>query len=146
MRPVVIDASVAVKWVVQEDGTADALNVLRGAEIKAPDLLLTECADILWKKVERKELLEDEALLAARLILQVDMETFAARGLLEHATRLSIALNHPAYDCFYLALALQNDWPFIPADKRLINRLAQAGTGRFNGLALSLADGAAALR
>lgn len=143
MKPAVIDASIAIKWVVEESGTQDALAVLKGAAIKAPDLLLPECANILWKKVERKELLQDEAMMAARLILQVDMELFTSRGLLEDATRLSLELNHPAYDCIYLALAMQNGWPFITADRRLLSRLALGGPARISNIALSLADGAA---
>jgi len=140
LKSVVIDASVAIKWVIEEDGTRDALAVLKGAALKAPDLLLAEFANILWKKVERNELLTDEAIMAARLIQQVDMEIFATRGLLEEATRLAIALNHPAYDCIYLSLALQNGWPFITADTRLLRKLAQPDAARFNGIALSLAD------
>ncbi len=140
MKSVVIDASVAIKWVVEESGTPDALTLLKRAPLKAPDLLLAECANILWKKVERKELLTDEAIMAARLIQQVDMEIFTTRGLLEDATRLAIELNHPAYDCVYLSLALNHGWQFITADTRLLRKLAQMDAARFNGIALSLAD------
>ncbi len=142
MKPVVIDASVAIKWVVEEAGTADALTILKSAALKAPDLILAECANILWKKFERKELLKDEALMAARLIQQVDMEIYTARSLLEAATELAIELNHPAYDCIYLALALQNGWPFITADSRLLSRLVQVDATRFKDVVLSLADAA----
>ncbi len=48
MKEFVIDASVAVKWVVQEAGTPDAL-ALRKAKLAAPDLIIPECANILWK-------------------------------------------------------------------------------------------------
>lgn len=145
MKNVVIDASIAIKWVVEENGTSDALALLKGAKLKAPDLLLAECANILWKKVERKELLTDEAMMAARLIQQVDMEIFTTRGLLEQATRLAIELNHPAYDCIYLSLALDNGWQFITADTRLLRKLTQVDAARVGGLALSLADGVAAI-
>ena len=45
-----IDASVAIKWVVQEVGTQEAL-ALRSNALLAPDLLILECANTLWKKV-----------------------------------------------------------------------------------------------
>jgi predicted nucleic acid-binding protein len=64
----VVDASIAVKWVVEEEGTLHALALLRQAKLIAPELLVAECANILWKKVLRDELSEDEALLGARLL------------------------------------------------------------------------------
>jgi predicted nucleic acid-binding protein len=64
----VIDASIAVKWVVEEDRTAEALALRQRSKLIAPQLLVAECANILWKKVQREELLKKEALLAARLL------------------------------------------------------------------------------
>jgi predicted nucleic acid-binding protein len=55
MNALVIDASVAVKWVIEEIGTAEALR-LRRAKLLAPDLVVGDCANILWKKVQRREL------------------------------------------------------------------------------------------
>ena len=46
----VVDARVAVKWVIQEPGTAEALELRRHQSL-APDLLIAECANVLWKKV-----------------------------------------------------------------------------------------------
>ena len=54
MSDLVIDASVAVKWVIEEEDTTQAL-ALRGRALAAPDLLIAECANILWKKVRRNE-------------------------------------------------------------------------------------------
>jgi predicted nucleic acid-binding protein len=46
----VVDASVAFKWLVNEPGTADAL-ALPGAGIPllAPELILAELCNIAWK-------------------------------------------------------------------------------------------------
>lgn len=49
MTRLVVDASVAVKWVVTEDGTAEAVSLL-SIPMSAPDLLIAECANILWKE------------------------------------------------------------------------------------------------
>lgn len=127
MTKVVIDASVVIKWVIEEDGTSDALSILKAGNLAAPDLLTAECANILWKKVRRKELLKDEAMMAARLIQGVDIEIFPTRQLLEKATSLAIELDHPAYDCVYLALALDNKWRFVTADDRLRRKLNRPG-------------------
>jgi predicted nucleic acid-binding protein len=40
------------------------------------------------------------------------------RQLAAAAARLAIELDHPAYDCFYLALALQEQCPVVTADQR----------------------------
>ena len=69
MNTFVIDASIAVKWVVDEDGTPEALTLRQRAKLIAPELLVAECANILWKKVQRDELLKQEALLAQSLTL-----------------------------------------------------------------------------
>ena len=55
MTVLVVDASIAIKWVIQEAETAEAL-WLRRHRLAAPDLLVAECANILWKKVRRNEL------------------------------------------------------------------------------------------
>jgi predicted nucleic acid-binding protein len=55
----VIDASVAIKWIIDEEGSPAAL-ALRKHSLAAPDLLMAECANILWKKSRRGELSTDE--------------------------------------------------------------------------------------
>ena len=125
MKTFVIDASIAIKWVVEEDGTDNALALRRRAKLLAPELLTAECANILWKKVQRGELTVDEALLAARLLQASDIELLPTRALLEPATRLAIELNHPAYDCIYIALAIEHDSQFVTADGRLLRKLDQ---------------------
>jgi predicted nucleic acid-binding protein len=40
------------------------------------------------------------------------------RQLAASAARLAIDLGHPAYDCFTLALAIQEQYPVITADRR----------------------------
>ncbi|MBV9554413.1 MAG: type II toxin-antitoxin system VapC family toxin [Alphaproteobacteria bacterium] len=119
----VIDASVAIKWVVPETGTAAAL-ALRRQQLFAPDLLIAECANVLWKKVRRNELSEVEALLAARLIERADIELRPMRPLLELATQLAIRLDHSAYDCIYLALAEETSGEFVTADASLHRKVA----------------------
>ena len=123
----VIDASVAIKWVVDEPGTQQAL-LLRRHRLVAPDLLVPECANILWKKVRRNELSEAEAVLAARLLQRADIELEPMRRLLEPATKLAIALGHPAYDCTYLALAEALSCAMVTADEQLHRKTVAIGS------------------
>ena len=46
MNTLVIDASIAVKWVVEEDGTPEPLALRQKARLIAPELLVAECADL----------------------------------------------------------------------------------------------------
>lgn len=137
----VIDASIAIKWVVQEPGTDDAL-ALRRHHLLAPDLLVAECANILWKKQTRGEVTADEAAAAASLLERADIDLAPMRPLLNAATRIAISLDHPAYDCVYLALAQASSIQFATADARFLNKVRQTPAA---SSIVSLAE-AAALR
>lgn len=142
MTRFVIDASIAIKWVVEEDGTRDALVLRQRAKLIAPELLVAECANILWKKVQRDELSKEESILAARLLECADVELLPTRSLLEAATRIAIDTDHPAYDCLYLALALANDCLFVTADERFRRKLVRARPIDFRGRIVSLLEAA----
>jgi predicted nucleic acid-binding protein len=44
---------------------------------------------------------------------------------MEPATKLSLDLNHPAYDCFYLALAITSHARFVTADESFLSKVRQ---------------------
>jgi predicted nucleic acid-binding protein len=136
----VIDASIAVKWVIEEDGTPAALTLRDKARLIAPELLVAECANILWKKVQRGELSIDEALFAGRLLEAAEIELLPTRFLLAAATRMAVDLNHPAYDCLYLALAEANECRFVTADERLLRKLGETRHGALRDRAMSLKE------
>jgi predicted nucleic acid-binding protein len=138
----VVDASIAIKWVIEEDGTPAALSLRNQAKLIAPELLIAECANILWKKVRRDELSKDEALLAARLLQGADMELMPTRSLLAPATLIAIELDHPAYDCMYVALAAANGCRFVTADDRFLRKLRD-GRGAYRDMAISLTEATA---
>jgi predicted nucleic acid-binding protein len=142
MTSLVIDASIAVKWVVEERGTANALSLRHRAKLIAPELLIAECANILWKKTRRNELSRREALLAARLLQGADLELLPTRPLLEAATLIATDLDHPAYDCMYIALAAANDCSFVTADERLLRKLHQRKDSAYFTRVISLAEAA----
>ena len=140
MRTLVIDASIAVKWVVEEAGTPEALALSKRAKLISPELLVAECANILWKKVQRQELAKQEALLAARLLQSAEIELVPMRFLFEAATQISIDLDHPAYDCVYLALAIENKCHFVTADERLLRKIYRCRQATLRGSAVSLIE------
>ena len=139
MNTLVIDASIAIKWVIEEEGTPQALTLRRNAKLLAPELLVAECANILWKKARRNELSREEALLAARLLQTAAIELVPTRSLLAAATRIAIELDHPAYDCLYLALAIENDCRFVTTDERFLRKLG-GRRSRFRAKAVLLTE------
>jgi predicted nucleic acid-binding protein len=142
MNTLVIDASIAVKWVVEEEGTEEALILRRRAKLVAPELLTAECANILWKKCQRDKLSKEEAFVAAQFLQAADIEFLPTRLLLESAARIAVEIDHPAYDCLYLALASERDCRFVTADERFVRKLAEGCRRRFRGRVISLAQAA----
>jgi predicted nucleic acid-binding protein len=142
VNTLVIDASIAVKWVVEEEGTEQALMLRKRAKLIAPELLVAECANILWKKVQREELSREEALLAAQLLQIAEIELLPTRALLEAATRIALDLDHPAYDCLYLALAVESECRFVTADERFLRKVGQRGRGRLRNRIIALTEAA----
>ncbi len=121
----VIDASVALKWFVEEDGTQQAAAILDGTELLiAPDLIVAEVCNAGWRAVRAGTMhaaQHDHA--AARLSLAFD-ELLPLAPLAERAVALSRALAHPVYDCFYLVLADERSTRMVTADRRLISRIS----------------------
>ena len=133
----VIDASVAAKWLAPEAESAQA-EALLDSELIAPDLLFAEVANILWKKQSRGEMNSDTANAAARWLMQVPLQVVESITLMIDALALSMRLQHPAYDCFYLALALQTGCPLVTADRRLVERCRRADAADLAQIVLSL--------
>lgn len=132
----VVDASVAVKLGVVETG-ADKARALasRGEEFIAPDLLVSEVVNALWAKELRGDLAADERVLALTAALDAFDEFAPCKDLAPRALDLALSLQHPAYDCFYLALAEARGAMFVTADTRLLARLAKGGwAGKFEAL------------
>ncbi len=127
MTKLVIGASVALKWVVPEQGYAEAVRLRTLAAMAAPDLIVAECANVLWKKAARGELTPAEAVMAARLLQRADIDIYPTRNLLDCATKLAIDLNRPAYDCICVTLAATNGWPLVTADERLLRTVGATG-------------------
>ena len=121
----VIDASVAVKWVVAEPDS-DRTELLLDHRLVAPDLLFAECANVLWKKVRRGELTQAEADIAAQTLEAADLAVVPTRGYVAIATSMAVELDHPAYDAVYLAVAEAANLRIVTADDRLVRKLRQS--------------------
>ncbi|BBK41064.1 hypothetical protein STVA_10840 [Allostella vacuolata] len=122
---IVVDASVAIKWYVSEEGSEEALALASGGQrLVAPDLLFAEVANILWRKARLGQLAEAQLRMVPRHLAMAFDQVLPCAELAGDAVDLAMRLDHPAYDCFYLALALRLNAPLVSADDRLRRRLA----------------------
>lgn len=122
MTPLVVDASVALKWVLVEPDSASAENVLF-SPLVAPDWWRIEVANGLWKAFDRGEIDLDEALAGLARFANVAVETEDAVNLLDEAMILAARLSHAVYDCLYLALAIRRDTRLVTADGKFMKAL-----------------------
>ena len=100
--------------------------------------MIAECANILWKKVQRGELMPDEAKMASQLLERAGIETVSMHGMLQWATELAVSFLHPAYDCLYLTVAMKRGLRFVTADRRLLRAVSERGTDDLKRLCMSL--------
>ena len=137
MTPLVVDASVALKWVLVEPDSALAETVLF-SPLVAPDWWRIEVANGLWKALDRGEIDLDEARAGLARFVNVAVETEDAVGLLDEAMILAARLHHAIYDCLYLALAVRRDTRMVTADGKFLKALA--GEPELSGRVVMLAD------
>ena len=143
MNGSVVDASVAIKWFIDEPDSARAVTLLRHP-IAAPDLLAPECANILWKKVGRGELRTDEAGAIALALegagITLSFNSSLSRHRHQHRMR-SPATLLTTVSIWRLPSNCGSRWS--PADMRLVNATRAEGARRFAHLVAPPSDLAA---
>lgn len=132
MTPIVVDASVAVKWCLpahDEEFVPQAEEILAsyrtGRELfLVPDLFWLEVGNALWKAVRKRKLDPETAGRNFRTISDLKIPTIPSFDLVPHALRLAVTHGRTVYDSIYVALALRVKADLITADERLANALA----------------------
>jgi predicted nucleic acid-binding protein len=120
----VADASVALKWFVEEDGSAAAAELIDDANIVlAPDLIIAEVCNAAWKSVRRGNMRAEQFARAAVILPTMFDELVPLSSLCEAACAIASKLDHPVYDTFYLALADLRQTLLVTADRRLLARM-----------------------
>jgi predicted nucleic acid-binding protein len=121
---VVVDASVAIKWFIDEPGSDVARGLWRDEpDLLAPDLLVPEVCSAAWRKVCLGETHRAQAQQVAQRLRGGVLALRPTAPLAARALELALALDHPVYDCFYLALAEAEQVGLVTADRRLQSRL-----------------------
>lgn len=132
-----VDASVALKWFLDEDDSDRARRLIGSNELVALDLVLAETANALWKAL-RRGVIDQEVYRAALATLPTPFARIhSIEPLIEQAGSIAAEFDHPVYDCIYLAATLLLDETLVTADLRLIAKLANS---RFAPNCISLAD------
>ncbi|WP_420462852.1 type II toxin-antitoxin system VapC family toxin [Candidatus Palauibacter sp.] len=123
---VTVDASVAVKWFVAEEGRREALK-LTGARIdrRAPDLMLPECANVIWKKSRSGEIRSAQPFIDQIARLSEAVAFHPGAELVRDAAEIALKAGHSVYDCFYIACARLTDSILVTADRRLAEMVSR---------------------
>jgi predicted nucleic acid-binding protein len=120
----IVDASVAIKWFIDEPGSDRARRLWRNEpELLAPDLIVPEVCNAAWRKVRLGQSIPAQAKQIAARLRQGVLEFRPTAVLASRAVELALSLDHPVYDCFYLALAESERTELLTADLRLRSRL-----------------------
>ena len=125
MNRCVLDASVIATAFFNEEFEEHATALLASdCSHLAPELIVSEVGNVIWKRFRRGEISEAEAdqLLVDFLRLPLQMTT--SEDLIESALQIAMRTDRTVYDSLYVALAVKSDSTMVTADKRLINALA----------------------
>ena len=134
----VVDASVAVKWLIAEDGSDAADRLLtNGDDLYAPRLMASEVANALWRKVRLGEVERGQAGVLMTAVAEMPVRWSADETVCADAARLALALDRPVYDCVYLALTHRLGARMVTADARFATALASTEHG---GVVMTVAD------
>lgn len=125
MSNFVVDASVAVKWLMPEPHEAPAGRLLHaGHDLLVPDLVFVEVANALWKRVIRGETVVETAIHALQTLGSLPLQVHPSQPLLPLAVELAARFARTVYDSLYLAVAMIRHCPLVTADRRLYDALA----------------------
>lgn len=121
----ILDASVIIKWFIDEEGSDKArlyLEKITNKKLRViiPELLYYEIGNILLSKKVKENAIDKIAEYLFLLPLeekQVDLKSF--REVAGNAYRFGISF----YDASYITLIKQEKCPFITADKKLYEKV-----------------------
>ncbi len=120
----VVDASVALKWVVTEAGSDAASALLTGmasgkVSLVAPEHLIGELGNGLRKRVAQGVLSADDALAALDAVAGLELKLVGGPDRWFRSLRAALAWGLTTYDALYLLLALDLGAELVTADVRL---------------------------
>ena len=131
---IVIDASIALRHMTSAEPES-LMDLVQTQELVAPDLIIAEVTNALATMQRHQKIAGGDALLVINQLPLLIDRLFPMAPLAARSFEIAGNLQHPAYDCFYLALAESLNVTFVTADLKLLNRLYGS---QFEPLARSL--------
>jgi predicted nucleic acid-binding protein len=127
----VVDASVAVRWLVQlpHHGEARAL-LAHQHRLIAPELIIAEVGSALTKLVRAKALSQAEGEGAFDDFFRAPVRLSPAGAMAPRAMKLALDHGQRFYDCLYLAMAETEGGLFATADARFCNAMRDTPHGK----------------
>ena len=123
MTPLVVDASIAFKWYVEEPWSDAARRLLSGGRLIVPRLFFLETSNILRRRCERREMSADDARATADSMAELPLEVWPDHRLVRPALDLALDFRISVYDAVYVVLAVRLQGRVVTADRRLVNAL-----------------------
>lgn len=125
---VVVDANVAVKWYLPEEGEDEAFEVFEAgasgeATLIAPDIILAEVGNVFWLRHRRGHISRERVLEAWDSFRNAGIFLTESGGLMAFALEIALDTGCAVYDALYVALAEAEDAKFVTADRKLIRAL-----------------------
>jgi predicted nucleic acid-binding protein len=120
----VVDASVAVRWVVELPLSREAGAIISFRNhLLAPDFIHAEIGNALNNLVIQKALPASEAPMAYDDFCRAPVKLLPTRNYALKALAMAQAHGRSFYDTLYLAMAIQEGASFVTADKKFWNAL-----------------------
>ncbi len=124
MNKYVVDANVAVKWVLEEIHSEAASRLLNNSHILlVPDFFFSEVGNIFWKQVRFGTATLEEAKFNLNQIAMTPIQVYQSKFLVSSALEIAVRVQQAVYDCVYLALAVAQGCQMVTADERFVNAL-----------------------
>jgi predicted nucleic acid-binding protein len=127
VNKLVVDASVGVKWLLDEVLSAEAEAILDSDhELIVPELFAIEVANVFWRKARSGDLSHAEAAGCFQdfvEIVRLRLRVMGSAPVQRDALKIASETGRTVYDSIYLALAISEACKLVTADEKFVNGL-----------------------
>ena len=124
MSDIVVDSSVAAKWILPEPDSAEARRLIShrsmtGERLLVLDLALIEVANAIWKRHHQRIIATEEARELLGRLLRMPVQVQPSTRLLDSALEIAAKYDRAIYDALFVVLAQDLKLPGVTADEPL---------------------------